>query len=338
MIRCPLCDSACDAGDLLLDELMFRTGQTFRYSTCSGCGTLVLAEAVDDANLYPAEYYSISRDPDSEFSSLPFRVATAVLSRLTLWRRRRLLALIRVFTPMREARTLIRMLESVASALPRTGAPRILDVGTGSGYLPYVLNRDPRSSVRGIDPHMSESQAAAHPYLSRSTIDQLPGDERWDVIVFNHSLEHMHDASAILSSARSRLAPGGRIVVRVPTISCRAFDLYGTKMNSLDPPRHVFIPSRRGLARCATRLGLRVVRRFDDSSSPQFWLNDHIVAGRSTMDPDTGFRTFRPPGVGPHRLATQAVRSWWANRTRSGDQLCLVLETAQPDGRADSLV
>lgn len=299
------------------------------FSTCSKCSTRVLANPVDDESaLYPENYYSISRDPATELSSPPFRLVVMVLARLALWRRRRLLVLIRLVTPLKEARTMLRMLEAVALALPRTTLPRILDVGTGSGYLPHVLSRSPSVRVLGIDPHMSDTQAAHSPHLKKSTVDSLPQEEKWDLIVFNHSLEHMHSALDVIAAARDRLAPGGRILIRVPTVSSQAFDAYGADSHVLDPPRHIFVPSRKGLEACTTASGLRVVHQYDDSSSPQFWMSDHIAAGRSTMDPADDFRSYRRAEIGPHRLAALAARSWWANRTHRGDQLCMILEAA----------
>ena len=81
----------------------------------------------------------------------------------------------------------------------------------------------------------------------------------FDVIMFHHSLEHVPDPRRELADAAERLAPDGFCVVRLPTPSSEAFRLYREDWVQIDPPRHIALPSRDGMALLAERAGFRVI-------------------------------------------------------------------------------
>src|SRR5690606_19248090 len=104
-----------------------------------------------------------------------------------------------------------------------------------------------------------------------------------DLVMFNHSLEHVPDPQAMLETARRMLRPGGRILVRLPVADCEAWDRYGTEWIQIDAPRHLFIPSRRGMGMLAERAGLRVEAVLDDSTEIQF-LGSELYRQRRRYD------------------------------------------------------
>jgi hypothetical protein len=92
----------------------------------------------------------------------------------------------------------------------------------------------------------------------------------FDLIMFNHSLEHVPDMVATLKAAHERLVAGGICLVRLPTPSSEAWTIYGADWMNLDAPKHIVIPSRQGMALAADTAGLRLEKSFDDSNSGQF--------------------------------------------------------------------
>jgi len=101
------------------------------------------------------------------------------------------------------------------------GALRVLDLGCGHDA---TLLRSLGSRVRegtGVDVSISDA-AAATPHLTfvRSTIgDALPqiADESQDVVLLINVLEHLWDAQEALGACHRVLAPGGTLLVNVPT-------------------------------------------------------------------------------------------------------------------------
>jgi 2-polyprenyl-3-methyl-5-hydroxy-6-metoxy-1,4-benzoquinol methylase len=102
-------------------------------------------------------------------------------------------------------------------------ALRLLDVGCSNGQYVTIHLGDLGVSILAIDPHEpSILHAREHnPYPERiefrvATVDQLPGDEKFDIVVMSDVLEHLEDPGALLDSARERLTEDGVILVSIP--------------------------------------------------------------------------------------------------------------------------
>lgn len=96
---------------------------------------------------------------------------------------------------------------------------RLLDVGSGaSAFIPFAQARG--WIVEGTDVVVTE---AARATSARMWEGQLPaivfGDEHFDVVRFNHVLEHTQDPLAELRAARTRLHEGGVLHVGVPNLA-----------------------------------------------------------------------------------------------------------------------
>ena len=103
----------------------------------------------------------------------------------------------------------------------------ILDVGAGTGDLVYWLRAIGYHNVIGIDPLVPGDVMSGGALL----VHRMPlgnvSERNFDLIVFNHSLEHAPDPLAELEAARERLSPAGRILVRLPVAGCHAWRTYG---------------------------------------------------------------------------------------------------------------
>ena len=99
------------------------------------------------------------------------------------------------------------------------GSRRILDVGCGAGaFMRFALERD--WAVEGTDMVVTDW---ARTIGTRVWEGELPtidfGDVRFDVVRFNHVLEHTRDPLLELRRARQLVAPGGILVVGVPNLA-----------------------------------------------------------------------------------------------------------------------
>ena len=140
---------------------------------------------------------------------------------------------------------------------------RVLDVGCGDGRLLAALG------VLGCEGVGTERQAD-HPRPGRSAGDTeiLPGDltqldlpaGRFDLCIYWHVLEHLHDPAASLLAARRALRPGGRLVIAVPNLDSLQARWCRGRWFHLDLPRHLFHFSPGSLAALLVRTGFSATR------------------------------------------------------------------------------
>src|SRR5688500_9402523 len=114
---------------------------------------------------------------------------------------------------------------AIRAALAAAPGERVLDIGSGPGFLAAEIAEDvgPAGRVDGVD--MSESMlalargrevpAAAAPLgFARADALDLPFDDRaFDAAVSTQVLEYVEDIAAALAEARRVLRPGGRLLI-----------------------------------------------------------------------------------------------------------------------------
>lgn len=326
---CPLCARGQGAEQVEVAEMMFGTGETFAYLVCPDCGTLWLRDVPEDlGHYYPEDYYSVDIDPEQVLGRPGVRQFAALVSRSVLFGSSRLSNAARRVVRMRQFHSFVTVLDGIATAgLPRGRATRVLDVGCGSGIMIYALALAGVGTPLGVDPFAPADRDFDNgARLLRRNLDDVEGT--FDLVMFHHSLEHVPDPEASLRASIDKLAPGGRILVRMPTVSGEAYETYGTDFFQLDAPRHLSIASRAGVDALAERVGLRVVAARDDSTSAQFWASEQVRRGIALMAPDSHM-------ISEERsVFTRAEIDRWAQRARElndaarGDQVAWVLERA----------
>ena len=145
------------------------------------------------------------------------------------------------------------------------GLRSILDLGCGSAArLLHRLAGLGFTDLTGADPFIAEDVifcAAVSPAQMR--------DRRWPGLTrlscCSHSFEHMPDPRSAIGGIARLLAPGGSCILRVPTPDCEAFERYRADWVQIDAPRHLNLPSRKGVAILARQAGLvltRTIRQF----------------------------------------------------------------------------
>lgn len=160
----------------------------------------------------------------------------------------------------------------------------VLDVGCGAGELLEDFARRGWETY-GIDP--SAAAVAAAGRRGAKTHQGTLKDQPWevgtfDLIVFQHSLEHIVDPVDAVRRACGLLAKGGLLVVAVPNWSCwqRRF-LFRNRWFALDLPRHQQHFSPVALTRLADLLDLdlRAVGTNSTAASTAYSVH-YLLAGR----------------------------------------------------------
>lgn len=282
--ECRLCGSTGPHRTITVREMMFGTKERFEYYNCAACDTLQIVDVLDDEELarhYPSGYYSYNAPVRPRI----LQWLTVQQDRFELQTADRLFnALLARLLPERIVRArrgdAIRLLGKLALEPDA----RILDVGCGGGALLDRLAKIGFNNLSGADPFISDDGMTPRGVpLMKRYLSEVTGE--FDLIMFNHSLEHVPDPVATLKAAYEKLAPGGICLARLPTTSSEAWNIYRAHWAQIDAPRHTVIPSRYGMAMAADMAGLRVEKTLDDSTFFQFIASEAYQRDIALTDP-----------------------------------------------------
>jgi SAM-dependent methyltransferase len=256
-VSCPVCNDARQSATFVARERMYGMPGQFSYAECAGCGSLYLRNIPELRSYYPEQYHGFPGHRAGYLEQL-----TALLRRLRLYG------------------AWSRLVRELRPPLPLDAS--ILDVGAGSGKLLLALSRHGYHNVLGIDPFIDRDVTRADVRILKQTIESTPGSR--DLIMFNHSLEHVVDPRKNIEVAISLLrGPESLLLIRIPVVN-DAWRHYGVDWVQLDAPRHTFVPSEMGLRRMAEDFGASVERVVYDSGPFQFWASECYRAGRKLDD------------------------------------------------------
>jgi SAM-dependent methyltransferase len=142
--------------------------------------------------------------------------------------------------------------------LEKIAPGKLLDVGCGDGTrlarfraLGWEVQGqevDARAAIR------ARSVAGVPVYLG-SLEDGAFADATFDAVVMNHVLEHVHDPVRLLAECHRVLKRSGILVSVTPNIESYGHRRFGSYWRGLEPPRHLFLFSRRTLREAARRAG-----------------------------------------------------------------------------------
>lgn len=303
---CVFCAGAEPARRFTSREMLYGTRATFDYFECAACASLQIAAIPDDlARHYPGDYYSYDR------KQTPFlkRARQAVRNWLMLFAPA---PINEIATGSKGDRVLLFLSYAGVSL-----SSRILDVGCGGGALLNGLARAGMKRLAGIDPFITGDFTTAEgvPVAKRS-IREDEGEH--DIIMFNHSLEHVPDPRGDLAAARAKLSADGCCMVRIPVAGTQTANAFGADWYGLDPPRHLALPTVAGMKALAEHAGFKVERVEFDSNATQF-------IGSELYRRGIALNERQPDHFTEEQLAKFKADAAALNRAGDGDQAAFFL-------------
>lgn len=262
--RCRICGGR-DTGEVYeAREMMHGLRTRFHYAQCADCGCLWLTDPPPDFSPYYSNgYYS-------------FGAVGGGVKRRVEW----YLQGVRDATYFGGGGLLGRFLakhfeDGALVWLSKLGVPRdakILDVGCGSGRLLRKMAALGFGNLLGVDPFLPKETSNGGVKIRRAYLEDVK-DEAYDLVMFQHSLEHLADPAGTLRSAGRILASSGKCLVRLPVVG-EAWERYGINWVQLDPPRHMWIATEKAMTLVAEFAGLKVEKTEYDSTPFQFWASE----------------------------------------------------------------
>jgi 2-polyprenyl-3-methyl-5-hydroxy-6-metoxy-1,4-benzoquinol methylase len=274
--HCQICGNFEGNRVYAVRDMMFDFGNVFSYVECSTCGCLQIAEIPRDmSKYYPKKYYS--------FASFGQNTKT---SRIRQYFRHRLLEtglfcngglvgkLLYAIRPDEYLRNFS------LSQLSLKKESQILDVGCGRGDLIYMLRELGFKNSMGIDAFIEANiEYKNGTKIQKGTIHDISGE--WDLLLLNHSFEHMPDQLEILRKIWALLSKNGNCVINMPTVSSYAWNHYREMWVGLDAPRHLVIHSIKSMRLLAEKANLSLKNVKYNSFDLQFWGSEQYIKGIS---------------------------------------------------------
>jgi len=259
--------------------MMLGLRSVFDYFECKNCASLAICEIPPDlGKYYPSDYYSFCKDSKLK----------------TTLKRSWAQESAGIHSMVGELMVKLYGHHQGVRAIASLGMPldsRILDVGCGKGDLLVMLEHLGYTALVGVDPFLDRSSVVSS-YLS--LVKQNIGADNslglFDLICFNHSLEHVADPFGTLQHAIAMLAPKGRILVRIPVAGSYAWRKYATNWVALDAPRHLVIPTRAAMQIVAERLKLQIVNSYSESDEFMIWGSEEYANGVPLSSPKSRSR------------------------------------------------
>ena len=299
---------------------MFGTRERFEYLECGGCGTLQLTDIPDLKPYYPPNYLSFDSEREIHIAANLKRRIAARLAGMHIVKGSGLLGkLVLAARPWIEDR-FPRSLRHPRLHLDFDS--RILDFGCGTGHLLRTLHYFGFRNLTGADLFIEGDLKYPGVRILKRGLEEL--EPTFDLIMMNHSFEHLPDPTAALREVRRLLADDGHCLIRIPVVS-HAWERYGIDWVQLDPPRHLFLYTEQAFRLLAKAAGFAVEDVVYDSTAFQFWGSEQYrldipLNDIRSMDRPDGEVVFTP-----EQIDDWNVRAEKLNAAGEGDQACFYL-------------
>ncbi len=308
MMSCRICNHVL-TDSFLVKEMMYGTGELFGYYQCLGCGSIQIKDIPDNLHkYYPSNYH---KNP----LIIPFFIlqyARWLRDRYSYNKKGRLGKMIENSVGKNHNSAAFAKLTKKISF--DESSVKILDVGCGNGGFVYFLYKLGYKNVLGIDPFIESKEWNKNVKLQKNTVYDVA--DKFDLIVSNHSLEHVPNFLNDFKQIISLLDDGGFFFLRIP-VAGLGFDMFKENWVQIDAPRHITVPSFSGLKLVCEQLDIKIIDYFYDTTELLFVGSELYRRGLSLEYKKNFSKT---------QLSLFEKKAEELNRNNSGDQICLIIQ------------
>ena len=119
------------------------------------------------------------------------------------------------------------------------------------------MKLDGFKNLYGIDPYLQEDNILKSEVNLRK-IDIHEVYDSFDLIMLNHSFEHMPDPLNVLKKINSLLLKFKFLMIRIPVMGTKAWNIYRENWFSLDAPRHLHIQTLESMDILSSQTGFKI--------------------------------------------------------------------------------
>jgi len=316
---CRVCNSKIESGPILVKEMMFGFRTEHTYYECSNCEALVIETIPENlGQYYPDNYYSFNQQPPADID--------------TTWLRK-----VKASYLLHNKNKILGSLLCIGYKIPEFIAPlkmtgvkfddAILDVGSGSGDLLSKYCRCGFTNLQGIDPFLKEEFISANGKLKllRKSVFDRQDPASFDMVMLNHSFEHMDEPQAVFQRLSELVKPGKILLIRTPVNKSYASRKYNTNWVDMDPPRHLVVHSRKSIHLLAKKNGFDLEKVVYDSTGFQFYGSEQYIKDVPLFDAKSYIVNKKTTLFTEHQIMEWEQEAQDLNKKEDGDQACFFL-------------
>lgn len=185
------------------------------------------AQIEAESTNYEEEYHGTTKDPDGKIRYL-----------------------------IKERSLSLSQTKEVTQFLSKIKPGKILDFGCGPGWI--LSSLDNKWDKHGVEISKYASQyASKYAKIYNGSIETYK-EEKFDVILMYHVIEHLTDPLSIIKQIYTKLKPGGYLVMGTPDFDSGAARRYGEKFRLLHDPTHISLFSNDSMHRFLRDNGFKI--------------------------------------------------------------------------------
>jgi SAM-dependent methyltransferase len=304
---CAVCGAVKDHRVHKVKEMTSGTRELFDYQECSECGFLELLNVPNDmSQYYASDYYSFGDQAPLKSWLKALRGARAFGSA----------------NPIGTVMAKIFGYPPIVHYLRRIDAKtswKVLDVGCGQGIALRDLGKAGFSALHGVDPHLDGSKSIGSVQLIKKDFFEVT--ENYDLIIFNHSYEHMLNQKEALAHCAKILSQDGWLLIRMPIIG-NSWRQYFVDWFCLHAPRHFSVHTKASFALQIQESKFDLIHCDFDSD----W-NHNLSSKKYQKDiPNSDPRYFAHGTLTGKDIADAKMEAATANEQGKGDQASFYLK------------
>lgn len=139
-------------------------------------------------------------------------------------------------------------------------AGRVLEIGCSTGLMLFLLQKK-GWQVKGVEISPKAAEAAKKRGIEVMIEDfsKLEFKEKFDVVILNHTLEHLENPAEVIKKINNMLLPGGLLYIDVPNFGGLSANLLGKNWPLLLPNEHLWHFTEKSLRIVLKNLGFKII-------------------------------------------------------------------------------
>ena len=320
---CNICGNSENNREFKIREMMFGFRDEFTYFECSKCGCLQIAEIPKNiGKYYPYNYYS--------FNNLPLKKENDNIIKKYLKRKRNDYALYRkgIMGKLIYAKYPHLLFYIIGHAKIDYNS-KVLDIGCGTGSLLYSLNKAGLKHLTGVDLYIKREIINNDIKVYKKSIYDLPNNHKFDLIMFNHSFEHIYDQLQTLIKVYNLLSEDGACLIRMPVKTDYIWNRYGINWIQIDAPRHFVLHTPNSFELLVKKSDLCIKEKIYDSTEFQFWGSEQYKENISLNEKNSYLINPEKSIFKKEKIQEYKNMAKELNENSQGDQAAFILEKSR---------